>query len=198
MASRSNKLSRKRKLKALKHGEDHDEIYVDTFDTINREFDSLNYEDGHDFEGFYVDSDFDFEGFHCNEGGNLKEYKEKFINMLQNLEEEEEEENLELNNYVDFSDFLHLIPKPLEDIDEKKAVEVKGNQVEDIDFCVVDFDSRHGNDLMTDSSGHIYSYWRETGGMNKEKHYRCINSDCPSYLIVYNDNEENMKVSTSK
>ena len=63
MASRSNKLSRKRKLKALKHGEDHDEIYVDTFDTINREFDSLNYEDGHDFEGFYVDSDFDFEGF---------------------------------------------------------------------------------------------------------------------------------------
>ena len=148
-------------------------------------------------------SEIDFEGFHGNEGGNVKDYKEKFINMLENLEEEEEEENLELNNYADFSDFLHLIPIPLEDTDEKKAVEVKGNlpsveDIEDIDFCVVDFESRHGNDLMTDSSGHIYSYWREieTGGMNKEKHYRCINSDCPSYLIVYNDNEE--KESTSK
>ena len=101
-SSRSNKLS---KLKALRHGEDHDYNYVHTFDTINKENNrisenksSINYEDGHNFEGFYVDSDLDFEGFHCNEGGNLKEYKDKFINMLQNLDEEE---HLELKNYVD-------------------------------------------------------------------------------------------------
>ena len=49
MASRSNKLSRKRKLKALRHGEDHDYIYVDTFDTINREFDRIS-EQGRPFD----------------------------------------------------------------------------------------------------------------------------------------------------
>ena len=108
--------------------------------------------------------------------------------MLQNSEKEE---HLDLNfkDYIDnFSDFLDFIPKPLEDLDEKKAVEVEGNQVEDIDYSVVDFDSRDGNDLITDSWGHNYSYWRETGGM---KHFRCIKSDCPSYIIVYEDNEEN-------
>ena len=172
---------------------------------LSFQFDSLNYEDVPDFEGFSGNSEIDFEGFHGNEGGNVKDYKEKFINMLENLEEEEEEENLELKNYADFSDSLHLIPIPLEDTDEKKAVEVKsevkGNlpSVEDmkgIPEDIEDIFDRHGDDLMIDNSGHIYSLWKETGGMNKEKHYRCINSDCPSYLVVSIDNEE--KESTSK
>ena len=93
----------------------------------------------------------------------------------------------------------------LEDTDEEKAVEVKskvkGNlpSVEDMEGIPEDIEDlfdRHGDDLMIDNSGHIYSLWKETGGMNKEKHYRCINSDCPSYLVVYIDNEE--KESTSK
>ena len=107
MASRSNKLS---KLKALRHGEDHDYIYVDTFDTINKQFDrisenksSLNYEDGHNFEAFYVYSECDFEGFDCNEGVNFKEYNDRFLNMMQNLEEEEG--NLELNNEDEINNF---------------------------------------------------------------------------------------------
>ena len=126
----------------MRHGEDHDYIYVDTFDTINKQFDRIsenksciNYEDGHNFEGFYVDSDLDFEGFDCNEGVNLKEYTDRFLNMLQNLEEEE---HLELNNEDTIDNFsqdelminiLDLIPKPLEDFDQDKAVEV-----EDIDY----------------------------------------------------------------
>ena len=213
MASRSNKLS---KLKAYSHGEDHDYIYEDEnghnfkgFD-VDSDFDFKKYKDKFinmlqnlDEEEHlelknYVDSDIDldldfdldFEGFNSNEGGNLKEYKDKFINMLQNSEKEE---HLDLNfkDYIDnFSDFLDFIPKPLEDLDEKKAVEVEGNQVEDIENSgIVDFDSRDGNEEMCDSWGHTYSYWRKTGGM---KHFRCIKPDCPSYIIVYEDeNEEN-------
>ena len=169
MASRSNKLS---KLKAYRHGEDHDEIY----------------EDGHDFEGFDVDSDFHFEGFPCNEGGNpFKEYKEKFINMLQNLKEQ----HLELNNEADLIP-RNPIPKPLED-----------EEVEDIGYFVLEKGSRNGKDMITDSRGYNYSYWRETGSKNKSKHFRCIKrhskgkSDCPSILRVINYKEENMKVSTT-
>ena len=81
------------KLKAYRHGEDHDFLYEDGhhwnvkgFDVSDSEFDfegfqcnedhDYIYEDGHNFKGFDVDSDFDF-----------KEYKDKFINMLQNLKE---------------------------------------------------------------------------------------------------------------
>ena len=72
------------------------------------------------------------------------------------------------------------VPIPLEDTDDKKAVEVKsevkGNlpSVEDMEGIPEDIEDlfdRHGDDLMIDNSGHIYSLWKETGGMNKEKHY---------------------------
>ena len=101
MASQPNKLSRKRKLFPLKHGEDTDYNGVDTFESINQEFDRrteneipknnswLNYEDQHDL---------DFEGFNWKEVANVKQYKDKFINMLQNVEEKE---HIELKNYVD-------------------------------------------------------------------------------------------------
>ena len=221
MASRPNKLSRKRKLFPLKHGEDTDYNGVDTLESINQEFywkteneipknnSWLNYEDRHDldFEGFnwkevanvkqykdkfinmlqnveekehielknYVDSDLDidldfdldFSGFNSNEGGNLKDYKDKFINMLKNSEKEE---HLDLNFEDDidnFSDFLDLIPKPLEDSDENKA-EVEGNQVEDIENSensgVVDFDSRDLDVPPCNSWRHTFSFWKESGG----------------------------------
>ena len=56
-------------------------------------------------------------------------------------------------------------------------------------------------DMITDSWGYNYSYWRETGSKNKTKHFRCIKRhgkgkpDCPSILRVINYKEENMKVS---
>ena len=110
MASRENKLSRKHKLLPLKHeeGEDSDYNGVDTCESISQEFDRrsenernletpknnswVNYEDGHDFEGISIDSArfcVDFEGFKSNEVGNVKKYKDKFHNMLQNVDEEE-------------------------------------------------------------------------------------------------------------
>ena len=161
MASRPNKLSRKRKLFPLRHGEDHDYIYVDTFDTINREFDRisenkscLNYEDGHDFEGFPVDfpSNLDFEGFDSNEDIHLKEYTDQFFNMLQNLEEEG---HLELNNEDNMDNLsqddlilniLDLLPKPLEDDDLDKAVEA-----DNVYYFVVEAGSKNGNDMITDT-----------------------------------------------
>ena len=82
------------------------------------------------------------------------------------------------------------VPIPFEDTDDKKAVEVKsevkGNLPSEEDMKgipedIEDIFDRHGDDLMIDNSGHIYSLWKETGG---EKHYRCINSDCPSSLVV--------------
>ena len=189
-SSRSNKLS---KLKALRHGEDHDYNYIHTFDTINKENNRISenkfpYEDGHNFEGFSVDSDLDFEGFDSNEDINLKEYTDRFFNMLQNLEEEG---HLELNNEDNMDNLsqdelilniLDLIPKPLEDDDLDKAVEA-----DDVYYFVVEKGSRNGNDMITDTWGYNYSYWRETGGKEKTKHFRCIKrhykgkSDCPSY-----------------
>ena len=59
----------------MKDGEDTDYNGVDTLESINQEFDRrteneipknnswLNYEDRHDLEGFYINSDFNFEGF---------------------------------------------------------------------------------------------------------------------------------------
>ena len=233
---------------------DTDYNALDTLESINQEFDRntaneipknnswVNYEDRHDVEGFYTNSDLnfqgfnwkevadvkqykdkfikynmlqnvedkehielknyvdsdldidldfdlDFSGFNSNEDGKLKDYKDKFINMLKNSEKEE---HLDLNfeDYIDnFSDFLDFIPKPLEDSDEKKAVEVEGNQVEDIENSgVVDFDSRDLDVPPCNSWGHTFSYWRESGGM---KHFRCIKPDCPSFIIVYEDNEVN-------
>ena len=81
----------------------------------------------------------------------------------------------------------------LEDTDEEKPVEVKSKvrnfskvnpSVEDMEGIPEDIEDlfdKLGDDLMIDNSGHIYSLWKETGG---EKHYRCINSDCPSSLVV--------------
>ena len=95
-SSRSTKLS---KLKAFRHEEDHDYTYVDTFNTIHKQFDrisesSVNYEDGQNFQALYVDSECDFEGFNENESVNFKEYTDRFVDMfLQNEAEEDEIDN---------------------------------------------------------------------------------------------------------
>ena len=280
MASRENKLSRKHKLFPLKHGEGEDSDYngVDTCESISQEFDRrseneipknnswVNYEDGHDFEGISIDSarfcvdfegfksnevanvkkykdkfhnmlqnvdeeeilelknaddsdidldldfDLDFSGFKSNEGVNLKEYKDKFINMVQNYEKEEENPDLNIEDYVD--NFSDSISKPSEDLEVKKAVEEEGHQVEDKDgnveeneeMCnswghtykkkaeeeeghqVEDKDGNvEENEEMCNNWGHTYSYWRKTGNL---KHFRCIKPDCPSFIIVYEDPDE--------
>ena len=136
-------------------------------------------------------SKYDFEGFPCKEDGNLKQYKEKFQNMLQNLKEQlNNEDTIEEISQDEF-----LIPKPSEDFHEDKAVEV-----EEIRYFLVEKGSRKKNDMITDSCGYNYSYWRETGNKKKTKHFRCIKrhtkgkSDCPSILKVINCNEENQEV----
>ena len=139
----------------------------------------------YDFEGFPCNEDHDyiyedenehnFIGFDVNSDFNFKTYTDKFIKMLQNFKEN----HLELNNEDD------LIPKPLEDLG----------------YIVVENGSRNGKDLIKDSCGYNYSYWRETGSKNKTKHFRCIKRhrkgipDCTSILKVINYKEENMKVS---
>ena len=136
-------------------------------------------------------SEYDFDRFPCNEDGNLKQYKEKFKNMLQNLKEQlNNEDTIEEISQDEF-----LIPKPLKDFHEDKAVEV-----EEIRYFLVEKGSRKKNDMITDSCGYSYSYWRETGNKKKIKHFRCIKrhtkgkSDCPSILKVTNCNEENQEV----
>ena len=115
------------KYNMLQNVEDKEEIEVITIDS-DLEID--------------LDFDLDFSGFNSNEGGNLKDYKDKFINMLKNSEKEED---LDLSFEDDIDNFSDL-----EDSDENKA-EVEGNQVEDIensensgveDFDGIDFDSR--------------------------------------------------------
>ena len=118
MASRENK-----KLFPLKHGahgegkDSSDYSGVDTCETISQEFDSenesnfetpnnnswVNYEGRHDFEGIPINSDrfcVDFDGFKSKESGNVERYKNKYHNMLQDLNEDEEiqDELLELKN----------------------------------------------------------------------------------------------------
>ena len=49
---------------------------------------------------------------------------------------------------------------------------------------IEDLFAKHGDDLMIEEKSgerHIYSLLKETGG---QKHYKCINSNCPSSLVV--------------
>ena len=63
----------------------------------------------------------------------------------------------------------------------KKAEEEERHQVEDKDGNVEE------NEEMCNNWGHTYSYWRKTGNL---KHFRCIKLDCPSFIIVYEDPDE--------
>ena len=121
-------------------------------------------------KNIYISYDeYDFDGFPCNEEeGNLKQYKEKFRkfqNMLQNFREQLSNEH----TMEEISQDEFLIPKPSEDFHEDKAVEV-----EEIRYFLVEKGSRKKNDMITDSCGYSYSYWRETGTKKKTKHFRCI------------------------
>ena len=201
-SSRSNKLS---KLKTFRHGEDHDYDYIHTFDTIHKENNRISenkfpYEDGHDFEGFPVDfpSNLDFEGFDSNEDIHLKEYTAQFFNMLENFEQEGDLECNNEDNMDNLSDdglilnLLEILPKPLEDDDVHKAVEK-----DDVYYFVVDSGTRRGNDMVTDTWGFNYSYWRQTGTPGRIcKYFRCIKrggtkrKDCRCYLKIRNFNYE--------
>ena len=138
-------------------------------------------------------SEYDFDGFPCNEDGNLKQYKEKFKNMLQNLKEQlNNEDTIEEISQDEF-----LIPKPSgsEDVYEDNDVEV-----EEIKYFIIENSSKKkGNNMITDSCGFSYSYWRKTktGTPQETQEYRCIKrhiqgkDDCRSILKVTNSGEEN-------
>ena len=110
--------------------------------------------------------------------------------MLQNFKEQlSNEDTIEEISQDEF-----LIPKPSgsEDFHEDNAVEM-----EEIKYFIVENGSRKKNNMITDSCGYSYSYWRKS---KKTKHFRCIKrhtkgkSDCPSILKVTNCNEENQEV----
>ena len=163
-------------------------------------------------------SKYDFDGFPCNEEeGNFKQYKEKcrkFQNMLQNFKEAplSNEDTIEEISQDEF-----LIPEPSgsednedtmeemsqdesepsgsEDFHEDNAVEM-----EEIKYEIIENSSKKkGNNMITDSCGFSYSYWRKTktGTPQETQEYRCIKrhiqgkDDCRSILKVTNSGEEN-------
>ena len=156
----------------------------------------------------------DFDGFPCNsEEG--KEKCRKFQNMMQNFREqisnEDTMEEISQDEFLipkpsgsednedtmeEISQDEFLIPKPSgsEDVYEDNDVEV-----EEIKYFIIENSSKKKkNNMITDSCGFSYSYWRKTKTGTQQ--YRCIKrhiqgkDDCRSILKVTNGGEDNQKV----
>ena len=129
----------------------------------------------------------DFDGFPCNsEEG--KEKCMKFQNMMQNFREL-------LSNEHTMEEISQDEPSGSEDVYEDNDVEV-----EEIKYFIIENSSKKkGNNMITDSLGFSYSYWRKTKTGTAQE-YRCIKrhiqgkDDCRSILKVTNGGEENQKV----
>ena len=162
----NTKISKLRTLRPLEHArseEESDSNYVQIFKKIktNRQRISihnntfLNEEDDRN-----LDINDYFEGFNDNEDKKLREYCENFKLMLQNLNDGNESLGLNINeenvDIIDeFSaddtmvDILDLIPKPLEDEDEKKAKE----NPNEVDYFILEKGSKNVNNMISDSWG---------------------------------------------
>ena len=196
--SSTSKISKLKSLKALRpleksrREEDDDVTYIETFKKIKSDSkrvsidkeEILNYEDKeiNDFEGFHCEEWNNFEGFECQEGENLE----------LNIDDAEEV----CSGDETMIDLLELLPKPLEDYDENKA-----SDIEEVEYFIVEKGSNKGNDMITDTWGHQYSYWRKYQCKDKVIiNFRCIKrhskdkSDCKCVLKIENYNEENMKI----
>ena len=168
-----------------------------------------------DFEGFHENHD--FEGFNenydlfCNNGDNpLIQYRAEFLNYVEHFKQgvdfdlhcnNEENNGVEndMNNEEKNEDGINLsaldiLPKPLEDDHVDKAKSIR----EDLNYFVIEKGSKQGiNDMITDTWGFNYSYWRKSGTPGKEVNYfRCIKrhgkfrADCACYLKIRNFNYE--------
>ena len=151
-----------------------------------------------------LDFDLDFSGFKSNDGENLKDYEDKFINMLRNENDEKEEENpdLILEDYV--YNFSAHISNPSEHLEVKKAIQEEGQEgcsswghthkkkaEEEERHLRHLFEDKDGNvdenEDMCSNYGHTYSYVKKNG---THKHFRCIKLNCPSFIIVYEHLDE--------
>ena len=193
-----------------------------------------HYELRHFFDEFFSDespSDFNFEGFNgkendfegftenydlfCNyENKSLIQYRAEFLNYVENFKQGvdfdlhcENEKNNVVENNMNNEDGIHLSPlnilqKPLEDHHEDKAVE----ENENLSYFVIEKGSKRGGDLITDSWGFHYSYWRKTGRPGRYcKYFRCPKrngnkTDCGCLLKIrnFNYNEEPMNIIKNK
>ena len=192
-----------------------------------------HYELRHFFDEFFSDespSDFNFEGFNGKENDfegftenydlfynyentSLIRYRAEFLNYVENFKQGvdfdlhcENEKNNVVENNMNNEDGIHLSPlnilqKPLEDHHEDKAVEDPN-----LSYFVIEKGSKRGGDLITDSWGFHYSYWRKTGRPGKYcKYFRCPKrngnkTDCGCLLKIrnFNYNEEPMNIIKNK
>ena len=143
-----------------------------------------------------LDFDIDFSGFKSNDGENLQ-------NMLNENEEKEEKENPDLPLEDEIYNFsAHLSPS--EHLQVKKAIQEEGQEgcsswghthkkkaEEEEKHLRHLFEDEDGNvdenKDMCSNYGHTYSYEKKTG---THKHFRCIKPNCPSFIIVYEEPDE--------
>ena len=126
----------------------------------------------------------DFDGFPCNS----EEGKEKCMKFQRMMQKQKSNEDT-------MEEISQDEPSGSEDVYEDNDVEV-----EEIKYCIIKNSSKQkGNNMITDSLGFSYSYWRKTktGTPQETQEYRCIKrhiqgkDDCRSILKVTNGGEEN-------
>ena len=91
-------------------------------------------------------------------------------------------------------DIVHLIPLNEEDQDDEDAAEDGAEDAEDdIIYNLHDKGSRHGNDVIEDSHGHTYNFWRQgKGKFPKYTSFQCIirnnkdKANCKCYVKIEN------------
>ena len=139
---------------------------------------------------------YDFDGFPCNQDHDYIEITYEDENEHEIIAFDVDDVNSDFNVKRHTEKFL----KMLKNFKEKHGLELINKPLEEKEYIVEENGTKGGKDLIKDSRGYNYSYWRETKNENKTKYFRCIKrhkqgtSDCKSYLKVINYKEENMEV----
>ena len=169
------------KYNMLQNVEDKEEIEVITIDS-DLELD--------------LDFDLDFSGFNSNEVRKIKDYNDKFMNMLKKSKNSEKEEYLDLSFEEDIDNFGDL-----EESDDNKAEveeEMEENQAEENSAEDMDSENSEEEDLeginwsspdfnVDNRWKNTFSLWKQSGGF---QHFRCIRPNCSSFIIVFEDEQD--------
>ena len=136
---------------------------------------------------------YDFDGFPCKQDHD-------YIEITYEDENEQEIIAFDVNSDFNFKRHTEKFLKMLKNFKEKHGLELINKPLEEKEYIVKENGTKCGKDLIKDSRGYNYSYWRETKHANKTKYFRCIKrhkqgtKDCKSYLKVINYKQENMEV----
>ena len=181
------------KLKCFRPLEVQDSTYINIFQEIGSNSDRIlidnkkvnkNYEDNN-FEGF-----------------NINHFEECNLEGFSDVDVEE----CDFEGFPDIEsdaiplDILKIIPAPLEDNHKDKA---KEDEDEDVDYFIVEKGSQRGNDLIQDTWGYNYTYFRESKGIKKIKSFRCVKRhvkekpDCKCIIQIENYGQKDMKIRQS-